>query len=87
MTRHQCATTDHSQLKTRAMSNVIGITPQDLKDAFKRLRKSGIWETQAGDCKLENMDLLEKGRIVYRLSKNGNILLQGNYSKFKNLMK
>lgn len=52
-----------------------------------QFRKSGVWETQAGDCKLENMDLLEKGRIVYRLSKNGNILLQGNYSKFKNLMK
>lgn len=39
------------------------------------------------NCKLENMQLLDKGRIVYRLSRNDETLLQGNYSKFKNLMK
>lgn len=69
------------------MSNTININSQDLKAGFKELRKSGVWETKVGDYLLENMDLLEKGRIVYRLSKNGNTLLQGNYSKFKNLMK
>lgn len=69
------------------MSNVININPQDLKDAFKRLRRSGVWEVNVSDCKLENMQLLDKGRIVYRLSRNDETLLQGNYSKFKNLMK
>ena len=65
------------------MSNVFNI---DLKDAFKQLRRSGVWEVRVSDCKLENMQLLDKGRIVYRLSRNGETLLQGNYSKFKNLI-
>ncbi len=71
---------------TEAMSNVFDINPQDLKDAFKQLRCSGVWEVRVSDCKLENMQLLDKGRIVYRLSRNGETLLQGNYSKFKNLI-
>jgi len=68
------------------MSNVFDINPQDPKDAFKQLRCSGVWEVRVSDCKLENMQLLDKGRIVYRLSRNGETLLQGNYSKFKNLI-
>lgn len=68
------------------MSNVFDINPQDLKDAFKQLRRRGVWEVKVSDCKLENMQLLDKGRIVYRLSRNGETLLQGTYSKFKNLM-
>lgn len=68
------------------MSNVFNINPQDLKDAFKQLRRIGVWEVRVSDCKLENMQLLDKGRIVYRLSRNGETLLQGNYSKFKNLI-
>lgn len=73
------------------MSNVININPQDLKDAFKRLRTSirrdNVWHVSVGDYKLENMQLIDKGRIVYRLSRKGETLLQGNYSKFNNLMK
>lgn len=71
---------------TENMSNVFNINPQDLKDAFKQLRRSGVWEVRVSDCKLENMQLLDKGRIVYRLSRNGETLMQGNYSKFKNLI-
>lgn len=71
---------------TEAISSVFNINPQDLKDAFKRLRRSGVWEVKVSDCKLENMQLIDKGRIVYRLSRKGETLLQGNYSKFKNLM-
>lgn len=69
------------------MSNAFNINPQDLKDAFKQLRRRGVWEVNVSDCKLENMQLLDKGRIVYCLSRNGETLLRGNYSKFKNLMK
>ena len=79
-TLRQCAT---KPLMTENMSNVFNI---DLKDAFKQLRRSGVWEVRVSDCKLENMQLLDKGRIVYRLSRNGETLLQGNYSKFKNLI-
>ena len=68
---------------TENMSNVFNI---DLKDAFKQLRRSGVWEVRVSDCKLENMQMLDKGRIVYRLSRNDETLLQGNYSKFKNLI-
>ena len=71
---------------TENMSNVFNINPQDLKDAFKQLRRSGVWEVRVSSCKLENMQLLDKGRIVYRLSRNDETLLQGNYSKFKNLI-
>lgn len=82
-TLRQCAT---KPLMTENMSNVFNINPQDLKDAFKQLRRSGVWEVRVSDCKLENMQMLDKGRIVYRLSRNGETLLQGNYSKFKNLI-
>lgn len=82
-TLRQCAI---KPLMTENMSNVFNINPQDLKDAFKQLRRSGVWEVRVSDCKLENMQLLDKGRIVYRLSRNGETLLQGNYSKFKNLI-
>lgn len=64
----------------------ITINSQDLKDGFKRLRKWGVWDVSVGDYKLENMHILEHGRIVYRLSRNGKTLLQGNYSKFKRLI-
>ena len=79
-TLRQCAA---KPLMTENMSNVFNI---NLKDAFKQLRRSGVWEVRVSDCKLENMQMLDKGRIVYRLSRNGETLLQGNYSKFKNLI-
>ena len=79
-TLRQCAA---KPLMTENMSNVFNI---NLKDAFKQLRRSGVWEVRVSSCKLENMQLLDKGRIVYRLSRNDETLLQGNYSKFKNLI-
>lgn len=47
---------------------------------------SNVFNINPQDLKDAFKQLLDKGRIVYRLSRNGETLLQGNYSKFKNLI-